>query len=38
MGSAHGKYTFASHLKWAPVISLGYVASIFTHHWMNYPS
>lgn len=35
MGQAHGKYTFMAHLKWAPVIALGYVASIFTHLWLN---
>ena len=38
MGSAHGKYTFASHLKWFPVILLGYAASIAMNHVMNYPS
>jgi Na+/H+ antiporter NhaD/arsenite permease-like protein len=37
MGTAHGKYTFASHLKWMPVILVGYAASIYTHHLMNYP-
>ncbi|WP_418114915.1 sodium:proton antiporter NhaD [Vibrio scophthalmi] len=35
MGAAHGKYTFFGHLKWMPVIALGYAASIFTHLWMN---
>ncbi|ROV57746.1 sodium:proton antiporter [Vibrio ponticus] len=35
MGAAHGKYTFFGHLKWAPVIALGYVASIAAHLWMN---
>jgi NhaD family Na+/H+ antiporter len=35
MGQAHGKYTFFSHLKWTPVIALGYVASIATHFWVN---
>lgn len=35
MGQARGKYTFASHLKWTPVIALGYVASIYTHLWVN---
>ena len=38
MGSAHGKYTFASHLKWLPVILVGYAASIYAHHLFNYPS
>ncbi len=37
MGSAHGKYTFTSHLKWFPVILLGYAAAIYTHHLCNYP-
>ncbi len=35
MGQAQGKYTFFGHLKWAPVIALGYVASILTHLWIN---
>lgn len=35
MGAAHGKYTFFGHLKWMPIIALGYAASIFTHLWMN---
>jgi NhaD family Na+/H+ antiporter len=35
MGQARGKYTFFGHLKWAPVIALGYVASIFIHMWIN---
>lgn len=35
MGQARGKYTFFSHLKWTPVIALGYVASIYTHLWIN---
>ncbi|MES9851896.1 MAG: sodium:proton antiporter NhaD [Candidatus Thiodiazotropha sp. L084R] len=35
MGQARGKYTFFGHLKWAPVISLGYIASIATHIWIN---
>ncbi|KPK55943.1 MAG: sodium:proton antiporter [Thiotrichales bacterium SG8_50] len=35
MGQARGKYTFFGHLKWTPVIALGYVASIFTHFWFN---
>jgi len=28
-------YTFSSHLKWTPVIALGYAASIATHLWIN---
>ena len=35
MGQARGRYTFFGHLKWAPVILLGYVASIATHMWIN---
>ena len=35
MGLARGKYTFFGHLKWAPVIALGYAASIGTHMWIN---
>lgn len=35
MGQARGRYTFFGHLKWSPVIALGYVASIFVHLWIN---
>ncbi len=35
MGQSKGQYTFFSHLKWAPVISLGYIASIYCHLWVN---
>ena len=35
MGQARGKYTFFSHLKWTPVIALGYAASIMVHQWIN---
>ena len=35
MGQARGKYTFFSHLKWAPAIALGYAASILVHMWIN---
>ncbi len=35
MGQARGNYTFFSHLKWTPVIALGYVASIATHLFIN---
>ena len=31
MGQARGQYTFFGHLKWTPVIALGYAASIWTH-------
>jgi len=35
MGQARGQYTFFGHLKWAPAISAGYIASIATHMWIN---
>jgi len=35
MGQARGKYTFFGHLKWMPVIALGYGAGIVTHLWVN---
>lgn len=35
MGQARGMYTFFGHLKWAPVIMLGYAASILAHLWLN---
>ena len=35
MGQARGKYTFFGHLKWTPVIALGYAASILVHLWIN---
>jgi NhaD family Na+/H+ antiporter len=35
MGQARGKYTFFGHLKWAPAIAAGYIASIATHFWIN---
>jgi len=35
MGQAKGTYTFMSHLKWAPVILLGYAASIWVHMIIN---
>ena len=35
MGQARGQYTFMSHLKWTPVIALGYAASILVHQWVN---
>jgi NhaD family Na+/H+ antiporter len=35
MGQARGTYTFFSHLRWTPVISLGYGASIIVHMWLN---
>jgi hypothetical protein len=35
MGQARGKYTFFGHLKWSPVIALGYIGSIYAHMWVN---
>ena len=35
MGQAKGQYTFFAHLKWTPVIALGYAASIVCHYWIN---
>ncbi|CCK77122.1 Na+/H+ antiporter NhaD putative [Oleispira antarctica RB-8] len=35
MGQARGSYTFFSHLKWTPVIALGYAASIYAHYLIN---
>jgi len=35
MGQARGQYTFFSHLRWTPVIALGYGASIWVHLLIN---
>lgn len=35
MGVARGQYTFLAHLKWMPVIALGYGASIWVHFLIN---
>ena len=35
MGTARGTYTFGAHLKWTPVIMLGYAASIVCHLFIN---
>lgn len=35
MGSAKGHYTFFSHLRWTPVIALGYFAGIGVHLVLN---
>ncbi len=35
MGQARGFYTFFGHLKWMPVIALGYAASIWVHLIVN---
>ncbi len=37
MGQARGKYTFFGHLRWTPVVALGYLASIGVHLWLNRP-
>jgi len=36
MGQARGIYTFVGHLKWTPVIVLGYAASIGVHMAINH--
>jgi len=35
MGTARGTYTFGQHLKWTPVIALGYAAGIICHLFIN---
>ncbi len=35
MGQARGQYTFFAHMKWTPVIALGYAASIWVHLMLN---
>ncbi len=35
MGVARGKYTFFGHLKWTPIIMLGYFAAIGVHFLVN---
>jgi len=35
MGLTRGRYSFLAHLKWSPVILLGYFASIGTHFLVN---
>jgi NhaD family Na+/H+ antiporter len=35
MGQARGQYTFFTHLKWTPVIAIGYGASIWAHLLLN---
>jgi Na+/H+ antiporter NhaD/arsenite permease-like protein len=35
MGQSRGQYTFFAHLKWTPVILVGYAASIMVHMWVN---
>ena len=31
MGQARGHYTFFGHMKWTPIIFIGYIASIYVH-------
>jgi Na+/H+ antiporter NhaD/arsenite permease-like protein len=35
MGQSKGVYMFVSHLKWMPVIALGYIATIVMHMWLT---
>lgn len=35
MGQARGQYTFFSHLKWTPIIAIGYFLSIYVHFLIN---
>jgi Na+/H+ antiporter NhaD/arsenite permease-like protein len=35
LGHIKGYYTFTCHLRWMPVILLGYFASIAVHFWIN---
>jgi Na+/H+ antiporter NhaD/arsenite permease-like protein len=35
LGQTKGAYSFVSHLKWMPVIALGFAASILTHFLVN---
>jgi len=37
MGQAKGAYTFFGHLKWTPIIAVGYAASIWVHLYINSP-
>ena len=35
MGQARGEYTFFRHLRWTPIIAVGYAASIWVHMLIN---
>lgn len=35
MGVARGQYTFFSHLKWTPIIALGYAGAVWAHFLIN---
>ena len=37
MGVARGQYTFAAHLRWTPVLLLGYAAAVGVHFLINAP-
>ena len=36
MGQSKGMYTFFGHLKWTPVIAIGYFASVYVHILINF--
>lgn len=36
MGQSNGNYTFISHLKWLPVILIGYVSGVLCHFLINF--
>ncbi len=35
MGQGKGLYTFMGHLKWMPIVLLGYIASVYAHLMLN---
>lgn len=35
LGYMKGNYTFTGHMRWMPIILLGYFASIVVHFWLN---
>tara|TARA_Y100000816_G_C25549257_1_gene297402 strand:- start:191 stop:499 length:309 start_codon:yes stop_codon:yes gene_type:complete len=36
MGQSRGMYTFFGHLKWTPIIAIGYFASVYVHILLNF--
>ena len=36
MGQSKGMYTFFGHLKWTPIIAIGYFASVYVHILINF--
>ena len=36
MGQSRGMYTFFGHLKWTPIIAIGYFASVYVHILINF--